>query len=231
MSTLSGGGPLCSIVEQRLLRRRRALDEHVGRIDSCGPHRLERLRRVAPLHHDVDRPGGRREAQRLLERPVRLRGLGRGHPLAVDRRIAARVKDAAGRVAHLETVLAEIGVVDRPRRAARPRQRLDHDAVDGEDLGALASGVREIEPHRRRLRGWRRKHRKGGEQDCETGEQAAAAHVSGSAWSRTVASPPSLCPTCAPLRSSCDRSRVPESCAPARAAPVPAAPSRPGAAA
>ena len=93
------------------------------------------LRRVALLDDDLHRCGRHREAQRLVERARHRLRLAGGLPLAVDRGEAARVDDAVrGAVDDLEQVLAEVRVVDRPRRIARPGQRLEHQPVEAEAL-------------------------------------------------------------------------------------------------
>ncbi len=123
-------------------RRRGPIDEDVGRVDEQRPHLAKRVPCVPFLQHDLHGSGRHREAQRLLERASRRLGLPRRFPLAVNRREAARVDDAVARaVDDLEQVLAEIRVVHRPRRVARPRRRLDDDAVEREHLGRCGAGV------------------------------------------------------------------------------------------
>ena len=69
------------------------------------------------------------------------------HPLAEDRREAARIKQqAAGGIVHFEEMNAEVGVVDELGEAAGPGS-VGHHLVEANDLLTHASGMEEVHPH------------------------------------------------------------------------------------
>ena len=128
-----------------------AVDAGSLRVHGHRPGLAEEALGVALLQDDLHRALRLREAQRLVEGAVgALRLVGR-LPLPADAGEATRVHDAVrGAVDHLEEVLAEVRVVDRPVGVAGPRA-LEHEAVEGEALLGGARGVEVVEPER----GWR----------------------------------------------------------------------------
>ena len=131
-----------------------ANDELVRRIDFRAPDIAKRVPGIALPDDDADGPVWRGESQRLGERAVGVLRLCSCLPLAVDRAEAARVQHGAtDRIGDLEEVLAPIGLVDRPRRVARPGQRFEDDAIDAEALFLHVAGVVVVQPHRLRSRG------------------------------------------------------------------------------
>ena len=176
---LVGWGTMFLEGDERLRRRSGALDEHTVRIDDRLPYGLEGLCRVAPLHCDANGRCRTRKAQRFVKAAMRIPGLVRGRPLAEDRGVSARVEQASARLAHLEAVCAGVAVVDCTRRAPRPRQRLEHDAVDREHLEAATAGVHQIDAQgRRRCDGRRGRMRLRGEAEQACEHRNRAEHVS-----------------------------------------------------
>ena len=161
---MSRGGPFSTTAQTFARGRARAVDRGVARVHGHRPGLAEEARGVALLQDDLDRARRLREAQRLVEGAVRpLRLVGR-LPLAADAGEAARVEGAVrGAVDHLEEVLAEVRVVDRPGGVARPGA-LEDEAVEGEALLGRARGVEVVEPQRA---GRRRRRRRGGERGGE----------------------------------------------------------------
>ena len=128
---------------------RRAAVDRPGRPDRRPRDQTSRnaFCRVALLEHDLHRARrARGSAPTRGSARLRLLGLVRRLPLAVDAGEAARVEERVGswRVEHLEEVLAEVRVVDRAVRRARPRA-LEHEAVEREALLGRAAGVEVVE--------------------------------------------------------------------------------------
>ncbi len=140
--------------QRRGRRGLRSIHKLVCRIDRCGPDVLEHILRVTLLQHDADRSSRSREAKRLLKRALRrLRFVSR-FPLSVDRCEPAGVQQLLRlQIADLEQILAEVRRVNRLRRIAGPWQRLNHHAVDTEDLLRRITRVVVIHAHRRRRGG------------------------------------------------------------------------------
>jgi len=143
-------------LEQRSGRggRRSTLDEPARRIERHAPDLAEQVARIALLDHDADRLVDQWKPQRLGKRPVHALGFGGGLPFAIDGAEAAREPHLPGRaVGDFEQVLAEVGVVERLRRIARPRQRLHHDAIEAEALLVRVARMEIVDAECRRLGG------------------------------------------------------------------------------
>ncbi len=113
------------------------------------PDVAELVLRIPLAQDDAHRRVWRGEAKRFVKRPRDLRRFLGRLPLAVDRREASRVQHAASSgILHLEEVLAEVRAIDRLLRIARPLERLDHDAIDAEDLLLGVAGVEVVDAQR-----------------------------------------------------------------------------------
>ena len=125
-----------------------AVDELVVRVDVDGPEFAEGVLVVALLEDDLHGMLGRGEAQRFREGAADFVGLVGGLPFTEDGSESAGVEQlVGGAVAHLEVVLAEIGVVDGLGEIAGPGQRFEDDVAHAEELGMIVAGVVVVEAH------------------------------------------------------------------------------------
>ncbi len=99
----------------------------------------------------MNRRRGGREAERFGEGAVDLLSFAGRFPFAVNRAEPARKQHTARRVIYdFEKILPAVRVVDRPRRIARPGQRLENVPVEAEALLFRIAGMVEVDAQRLR---------------------------------------------------------------------------------